>query len=346
VGSPASVSNISATRDLVEAIQTKLDERAAGMVSVSPKNQPYASDVDPASCLRRQVLSITHWQERAPIPADRQGRLEAGVEAEGKAIRLLKELGFTVVKEQMPFELKHRKANVPCLRGKIDAFIQWRRAEVPTEVKSLHPHVFASLGSIEDLDRWWWTRRYLYQLQAYMIGYGLPEALLVVTNLLGEWKLFPIALDYEIAERIWSYAETVLDRVAAFREAGALPDYSTNPTECARCDFFGRACQPPLLELGARWLEDPELHADLERWSELRPSHREYEALDKRVKGSIRKALPASPVARGIAGRFAITVSDHSVKAEAKPRPARVDRYVEIEPLNVETVLGGGVNGK
>ena len=319
--------------ELIVTIQTRLAERAAAQAHLSPRNQPYASDADPNGCLRRQVLSITNWQERAPIPADRQGRLEAGVEAESKAIRLLKEVGLGVVKEQMPFELRHRRTGAPCLRGKIDAFIQWKAQEVPTEVKSLHPLIFDRLHTLDDLSNFWWTKRYLYQLHAYMIGYGLPECLLLITNLLGDWKLFSVSIDYEIAERIWAYAESILDAVDVQRAKGILPDFTKDVTQCAHCDFFGRSCQPPITEMGALILGDPELHAQLERWYALRDQAKEYGGLDKKVKESLRKALPEDRP-RGLAGRFAIEITQKPVKAfDVK---ARTDRIVSIEPLLAE----------
>jgi hypothetical protein len=321
-------SRVSRVSDLLSTVQTRLAERFESMVRLSPRNQPYASDADPDSCLRRQVLEITHWSDKNPIPADRQGRLEAGIEAENKAIRLLKEIQLEVVKEQMPFELKHRRTGAPCLRGRVDGFLRWEGEEIPLEVKSLHPHVFSRIDSIADLQRFWWTQRYTFQLQAYMIGYGQPLALLLLTNLLGEWKILVIALDYDVAERIWAFAEGTLDAVDAYRSSGGtLPPYAKDPTECARCPFLGRTCNPPIQELGATLLDDPELLADLERWHETREVAKEHEGIDKRVKGVIK----AAGIERALAGDYAISVKERPVKAYEVA--ARVDRVVTIEHL-------------
>jgi hypothetical protein len=91
------------------------------------------------------------------------------------------------------------------------------------------------------------------------------------------------------------------------------------------------------MEQGAAMLSDPELEAAIARWYELGEAHREYDGLDRRVKAALKTALPAQPEARGIVGSWAVTITDRPVKAEAKPRPARVDRIVKIEPLG-----GGG----
>lgn len=328
--------------DLLEEIVKRRTERLAGMAKAYARSVPIASDADPDSCRRRQVLEIVKWEDKPLGEADRQARFEAGVRAEEDVIIDLKRDGFRVEQEQVPFELKHRKTGEPVLRGKIDGKVRWASESVPFEVKSMNPVVFGRIETAADFERFWWTKgRYPSQLHSYLVGHGHEWGFWILTDCLGHWKPIRADLDYGLAERIWTFAETVVDGVKAYRADGSLPDFTRDPTQCAHCDFYGRTCNPPLVELGARLLEDPELQADLERWTVLREPHREYESLDKRVKGSIKKALTTSPAARAIAGRFAITVTDRPVKAEAAPRPARVDRLVEIEPLNVVTVLGG-----
>jgi hypothetical protein len=326
--------------DLLEEIVRRRGERLAGMAKGYPRSQPIASDIDPDSCLRRQVLEVVKWEDKPLSDGDRQARFEAGNRAENEIIIDLKRDGFRVEQEQVPFALKHRKTGEDALRGKVDGKIRWGVEAVPFEVKSLHPNIFAQIQTAEDWRRYWWTRKYPPQLQAYMIGHGHEWGFWIVTDLLGNWRPFRAELDLAVAERIWSFAETIVDGVKTYRADGTLPEFTRDATLCAHCDFFGRSCNPPLIELGARMLDNPELHADLDRWTALREGHREYEAVDKRVKGALKKALTTSPVARGIAGHFAISVTDRPVKAEATARPARVDRIVEIESL-AQAIPGG-----
>lgn len=319
------------SEDLLAEILRRRTERLAGQSKAYARTIPIASDVDPDSCARRQVLEIVAWQDK-PVPeADRQARFEAGNRAEEDIIIDLKRDGFRVVQEQVPFELKHRKTGEPCLRGKIDGKIQWNGQMVPFEVKSANPLVFQRITTVADFEHFWWTRgRYGSQLQAYLIGHGHEWGFWILTDCLGNWKLLRLDLDYALAERIWAFAESILDGVRVYRFDGTLPGFTADPTQCAHCDFFGRTCNPDTIEQGARMLADPELEVQLARWSELREPAKEYGSIDKRVKETLRKALPG-PDARGIVGRFAIQITERAVKGfEVKPR---TDRIVEIAEL-------------
>jgi hypothetical protein len=319
--------------DLLAEIVRRRTERLAGQAKAYARTIPIASDVDPDSCARRQVLEIVAWQDK-PVPeADRQARFEAGNRAEDDIIIDLKRDGFRVVQEQVPFELKHRRTGEPCLRGKIDGKLDWHGQQVPFEIKSANPLVFNRIQTVEDFDHFWWMKgKYPSQLQAYLVGHGHEWGFWILTDCLGNWRPLRAMLDYAQAERIWSFAESVQDGVRAFRADGSLPGYTKDVTQCGHCDFFGRTCQPDIIEQGARFLEDPDLQAQLERWNELRDPAKEYGSIDKRVKEALRKALPG-PDARGIAGRFAVQITERAVKGfEVKPR---TDRIVEIEALSV-----------
>lgn len=320
--------------DLLTEILRRRTERLAGQSKAYARTIPIASDVDPDSCARRQVLEIVAWQDK-PVPeADRQARFEAGNRAEEDIIIDLKRDGFRVVQEQVPFELKHRQTGEPCLRGKIDGKIQWNGQMVPFEIKSANPLVFQRITTVADFEHFWWMRgKYPSQLQGYLVGHGHEWGFWILTDCLGNWKPLRADLDYALAERIWAFAESIVDGVRTYRADGTLPGYTADVTQCAHCDFFGRTCNPDTIEQGARMLADPELEAQLARWCELREPHREYDAIDKRVKGALKQALPDSPEARAIVGRFAVTITDKPVKAETKLRVARVDRVVTIEEL-------------
>ena len=322
------------TDDLLVEILRRRTERLAGQAKAYARTIPIASDIDPASCARRQVLEIVAWQDKPMPEADRQARFEAGIRAEEDIIIDLKRDGFRVVQEQVPFELKHRRTGEPCLRGKIDGKLEWKGQGVPFEIKSANPLVFNRIATVADFEHFWWMRgKYPSQLQAYLVGHGHEWGFWILTDCLGNWKPLRAALDYAHAERIWAFAESILDGVRAYRADGTLPGYTADPTQCAHCDFFGRTCNPDTINQGAQMLADPELEAQLARWCELREGHREYDGLDKRVKSALKTALPTQPEARGIVGRFAVTITDRTVKAEAKPRAARTDRIVEIEEL-------------
>jgi len=314
----------------LEELRRRRLERLQGLVRLSPRNQPIASDVDPDSCLRRQVLEIVEWQRKEPIPADRQGRLQAGDDAEQRGLKELREMGYRVTKEQVPFELLDRRTKEPVLRGKIDAFVEipapvpgGRPSDVPVEAKSMDAHVYDAIETTEDLARYWWTKKYFAQTQAYLIGYERPWGFLWVTNLKGDWKPIHVSLDYEYAERVWSFAENIVAAVRDYRAGGPLPPFTTDPTECARCAFFGRACQPPIRETGAAVIEDQYLEAALERRFNVEQPHREFQALDKRI----RERLLLGP-ARQICGPFMVSI---------EPRRGREGVYQHVSIQKVGT---------
>lgn len=345
--------------DLLDEIRRREDQRLRGLTKAYARSVPIASDIDPESCLRRQVFQIVVWQDRELPDPMLQARFEAGNLQEREGIAKLRALGFEVVEEQMPFELTRRGSSgrVVVLRGKTDGRIKWAGGDRPPfEVKSLHPNIYAQVDTIDDFGRWPWARRYPVQLQAYLIGHNAQWGFFYVTDCLGHWKTIRVELDLELAERIWQFAEAAHDAVDAWRKDGSLPGFSKDPAECARCEFFGRTCQPDIIEQGAALLADPELAADLERREALLSAGaKALEGLDDSIKKRLRSAIPppfpraegetlaaygarlkaAGPV-HGIAGRFAIKVASVYVRAEKEPRepmPERLDRRVTIDPL-------------
>jgi hypothetical protein len=142
-------------------------------------------------------------------------------------------------------------------------------------------------------------------MQAYLIGYERPWGLFWVTNLRGDWKPIPVWLDYAVAEKVWSYAEDIVFAAKMYREGGPLPPFTRDPTECARCPFFGRACNPPIREQGATVIEDEYLEAALGRRFALEQPHREFQALDRRI----RERLLLGPQLQ-ICGEFMVSIQE------------------------------------
>ncbi len=326
-----------AAPDLLEEIARRDELRLRSLSKGYARSVPIASDIDPTSCLRRQVLEIVAWQDK-PLPGPgSQARFEIGNLHEREAIARLMGLGFQVVEGQTPFELKRRgSSGEVALRGRTDGAIVWERQRVRFEIKTMNPNIYAQINTAEDFDRYWWTRKYPTQLQSYLVGYGEPWGFLYLTDCLGSWKAIRMNLDLELAERIWTFAESIVSGVQAYRADGTLPDFTSRVSDCSHCDFFGRTCNPPIVEIGARFLQDPELIAEIERWSELRPAAKEYDGLDKRVK----KAIKDTGVTRALAGRFAIEVTERPVKGyEVKPR---TDRVISIEALTTGAAAADG----
>ena len=343
--------------DLLAEIARRRTARLTALSKAYARAVPIASDIDPDSCLRRQVLEIVAWQDK-PLPgAELQARFEIGSLLEREAIIALQTDGFEVVEQQTPFELVRRGTREPVLRGRTDGKIRWGSERIPLEVKTMNANTFAQIHTLEDFERYWWTRKYPTQLQAYLVGYEQSWGFIYLTDCLGHWKPIRMDLDYSMAERIWSFAETIDDGVKTYRKDGTLPAYSTRPSDCTHCDFFGRTCNPPIIEAGARFLSDPELLADLERREALiTAGAKRLDALDKSIKERLKLSLPVPalnegetleayaarlkelPASNAIAGRFTVEIAPKFVRAEKAPRQARVDRVVTIEALAPEAL--------
>ena len=341
--------------DLLAEIARRRTARLTALSKAYARALPIASDIDPESCLRRQVLEIVAWQDK-PLPgAELQARFEVGNLVEREAIIALQKDGFEVVEQQTPFELVRRGTREPVLRGRTDGKIRWAAEKVPFEVKSMNPNIYGQINTLEDFDRYFWTRKYPNQLQAYLVGYEHPWGFLYLTDCLGHWKPIRMDLDYAMAERIWSFAESIDDGVKAYRKDGTLPGFSERPSDCTHCDFFGRTCNPSIIEPGARFLSDPELLADLERREALiAAGAKKLDSLDKSIKERLKLCLPVPPLnpdetleayaarlkelpaSNAIAGRFTVEIAPKFVRAEKAPRQARVDRVVTIEALTPE----------
>jgi hypothetical protein len=327
--------------DFAADFEARRERRLSEAVRSYPRNQPIASDVEPASCLRRQVLEVTAWESKEPIPTHRQARLEAGIEAEQQGIAELRRLGYTVIHQQSMVTLKHRRTGKPAARGKIDGKLQLEDGQkVKFEIKSMNPNVYARVDGLSDLERFWWTAKYEYQMQVYLIGDtergDADWGVFLLTDLLGHWRPIVVPLDLQKAEAAWAFAEQACDAIEAALAGSELPQFSRRPQECTRCPFFGRACQPPIQNAsGLSFIEDAELEADILRWSELRAPHSEYEALDRKVKAALKAPLPATDTLSPKEERY-VTCGDFVATAtlrerNEKAREARTLRFYEVE---------------
>lgn len=307
------------------------------------RNQPIASDLDPDSCLRRQVLEVVAWDKKAPPSPELSEKFRAGRLAEEEVMAFLeRDLRLKITEQQAPFSLVHQKTGQKVVGGKIDGKL-WPdvpRGHVVVEVKRVSPWEFDRIGRYLDLFDRWWTRKWPPQIQLYMVGTGTEHGLFLLTDG-ARLKPVQVGLDLDVADRAWRHAEAIVDAIELFRMyeregLQSLPAFTTDQAQCTRCPFFGRACNPPLVEQGARVIADADLESAIERWRELDEPHREHERLDKAIKEALRAGVPREAGARRLllVGKFAVEVSAVPVKASEKPREARVDLRVSIEALS------------
>jgi hypothetical protein len=107
---------------------------------------------------------------------------------------------------------------------------------------------------------------------------------------------------------------------------GELPAFASDPDTCRSCWAFGTVCQPPVVEQAVGRVDEEEFYFKATRALEIKPYHSEYESLWEYVKRTIKAIGREKVVCRDLA----FTVTERKVKAEAAPRPARVDKVVKM----------------
>ena len=257
-------------------------------------------------CDRRMALELTQPDALPPFPAEVLAKFRRGNDRERDLLSDLQRIGrdaepeFTVVGQQERFRLKDRKGR-EVISGKVDARLQLQRDRqrgYPLEAKAWAPHLVERIETFDDLFDTPWTQSGAYQLLSYLYGAGEPYGFMLLDRS-GLPALLPVELEEHLdrMEEFLLRAERIRDHV----EAGTLPGFINNSTECKRCPFYGRACNPPLLAGDVNVLTDPELEAKLHRWHEIKEVGKEFDGLDRSIKKQLRG------VEHGIAGPFAIT---------------------------------------
>lgn len=316
-------------RRRLEFWQTEAAKRRAQDAARTAPRNPVASNLN-VDCPREMYHAIVNWDARPDPDPDLQELMRNGNVASKAARLLLEEMGYTLVETEGPIEPFRDKAGRVVISGRVDYVLVHEGQKIPLEAKDVETWMFENLNTYEDLDRFKWTRKWRGQILVYLLQKNLPgrEPVpegAVLLHSRGRLKFIDVVLEdhLEDAEGALRAAESVARAVVD----ATPPPFAKDPTVCRGCWAFGRVCNPPVEEQGAAVLDtDGELYALLAERSDTQEAHRRYEAADKRAK-EIVKALE---VDAAICGEYAISVTDRPVKAEAKPRPARVDRIVKI----------------
>jgi CRISPR/Cas system-associated exonuclease Cas4 (RecB family) len=276
-------------------------------------------------CDRELCHSIIDWQVK-PLPdLELQARFDEGKEQHKKVHRELLEDGFDVIEGEKSFEIKGRNGKVVCT-GHIDGRISYNGIKPPFEIKSLTPNLFNQINSLEDFNKWEWSRKYPRQMQLYLFGENEEQGIYILSDCLGHRKYFPVVLDYEETERILHRCEYVMACV----EEGILPPFHKDYSVCRRCWAMGRVCAPDIKLEGAQIIDDPEIEAELKRREELKELVKEFDALDKHIKDYFKEHADV------LVGDFHITGKWN--EKNLKPTEAKTIKYWQSK---IEFLKGG-----
>jgi hypothetical protein len=286
------------------------------------ERNPIASNINRA-CVREMVLAMKHPVEKIVRDPNRLERFEDAVDVSKRTRRDLEDLGFDVTDVEASIPPVRGHGGRVVLTGIIDFMIRLDGKRYAVEVKSPHPLLFERIETLEDLERWWWTRKWVDQIIAYLYAHGMEEGFILLYAL-GAKKWIPVNLnEAALLERAESALQLV-EKAADAYHSGYLPGFAKDPDDCRSCWAFGTVCQPPIEEQAAGVLDDEEFYAIALRAEEIKPYHSEYEALWKRI----REVVKATGLPRVLCRDVAFSVAEKPVKEYTVK--ARVDRIVKM----------------
>lgn len=218
-----------------------------------------------------------------PSPA-LQARFDLGHTLEAMAARDIEDaLSARLALNQVPFDDK-----ASGISGKIDGVVLCPDGKTrPVEIKSMASVIFNQFSddphSLEDFQRYPWTRKYPAQLQIYMYLTNHEEGILLLVSTDGRYKEKILKRDLDFVDSLLKKGEAVNKHVAA----GTLPDYYDDAEHCEDCPFF-HYCRPPLKGSGGPFITtNEELHALLKIYDVGRATSKEFDHAYKRIKGFV-----------------------------------------------------------
>ena len=241
----------------------------------------YASSIP--ECTRQMVHSILDWDKRELADDGLLALFDSGKKEENNIIRMLLDLGFEVVQQQNPIEIKNRKGETIC-SGRIDGKIIYDGVAIPYEIKSMQDYSFQQLNSIEDFQNSPLHRKYIKQLQLYMYGNNIEVAMFIISNF-RQIKVIPIEIDYGLCEQILQQLEKAWEYV---KKKEYPEPIAYNPKICDWCPFE-LLCNHTHENKPAEFIDNKELEAKIDRRFQLEAAAKEYKELDEQIKAPFKK---------------------------------------------------------
>lgn len=266
--------------ELAEAILLARKEHLQRRIrEQSKRDYMYMSDVH--HCDRRNFYSMAEGDKRKPMDEFGSARTESGEKWEEIINAQLSGMGFSLLKRGVSVAI-YNQAGEKIASGKLDGIVEYKKAQVPIEIKNIDSMVYRQINSVEDLFKSQWTEKYIRQLLLYLFGNNLPSGLFIITDRGGLWKILVVHLGNWL-----DYCEKTvrqIERAHAAKKAGAVPDRITYDNRyCGSCDFKA-VCNPTVTIEQGEAIEDDELLAVLARRQAVKESAAEFKELDEEVK--------------------------------------------------------------
>ncbi len=257
----------------------KIYNEKAKKIRATPCHTNRASEAG-HPCERYLVLRRLKWQDAKLHDVRLQLLFDEGNHQERIVLRDLEEAGVQIIEQQRDHEWRAFQ-----LTAHLDGKAVLSETEAaPIECKSMSPHIFDKINTLDDLiksDKPW-LQKYPAQIQLYLLLANAERGFLILKNKsTGELKEIEVRLDLDYAEGILRKLKRVNEHVAA----GTIPEAIKYDEEiCERCPFFQTTCLVEVTRTALELSDDPQLAADLSRRAELEPLKTEFERLDKEIK--------------------------------------------------------------
>jgi CRISPR/Cas system-associated exonuclease Cas4 (RecB family) len=236
-------------------------------------------------CERRLVYMRTSWDKQLLHEVDLQLIFDEGNIQEEALLTDLRNAGFKITEQQRPFSWPEYQ-----ITGMIDCRIGLNGTSYPLEIKSMSPNVWKNINTIEDLNRYPWTKKYVSQIVLYLLMGNAPEAILLLKNKsTGKVKQLNITLnDYlDLGESLLQKAQRINKHVAD----GTFPSKINTFKVCSECNFR-HLCLPEILSKGGvEFIDNEKLESNLNRRASLASASKEYDSVDEEVKEELKRYM-------------------------------------------------------
>ena len=259
-------------------IVTAIDVYMAKQIKLWATKSNRASQIgDP--CIRKLVYYRLYPDLQELPSVDLQYIFNEGNIQEQALLKTMAEAGYPVQETQRDFwDARYE------LSGHIDGIISFNGSRYPLEIKSMNPHIWDAVNSIEDLQKYPWTAKYPAQLNCYMFLMSLEPACMILKNKsTGRIKQLWFDLDYEYTESLLKKCEAINKHV----KEGKLPDRNLSE-DCEKCPFKTDCCTESLGLTPLDFIDNVKLEASIDHWNMLKDYHTEYSRLDKDIKAKLR----------------------------------------------------------
>jgi len=236
-------------------------------------------------CERRLVYMRTDWDKQLMPDVSLQYIFDEGNTQEEALFNDLRNAGVVLVEQQRPFSWPEYQ-----ISGMIDARVRDNGSVLPLEAKSMSPFIWDSIDTLEDLNKYPWTKKYLAQMLLYLLMSNSETGIFILKNKsTGKIKQIVVQLNdhLEYAESLLQKAKRINDHI----QAKTMPDKINNFKTCSECQFR-HICLPEILANGGiEFIDNEALEKSLNRREELAPLTKEYSDIDKQVKEELKRYM-------------------------------------------------------